>query len=638
MRNLRYEEKKEVYKASAPRSSGARKTVSSRFYAFRIPYPRYPGYRKVVSHSCDFRSLKTPEQGMRLAAVLALAGFALLILALLAPAQELTCEAYASYDDRGKYFFIRFPHEVYLESISVGGEVIEVGEVVREYKLYYNYKPVRYTLHIRTKEGVVKKLVQGKRIKKAEVSNASVVEIFSAGYERVLAFSHAELPSVLAVGDCDTRFLRRAGFRIVTLNSIQDDGYTQENLKKARDASIVLVCRAPLPWELRNSTVFAISPEKYYEDADGRAHFEEELRYTPLESEEELLNHFGYVERFSLAGDARRLYFIPRHREVVVFFDSAVALRTSYKKNLTGALILVPQAVHPGWSNITVAQGEYVRVLPQNKYYPVEEHKAKVFLDAGENLLLLYSGGKVIDAAKLEVPAYRIVVEKRGGKYLIYVNGNLTEVLEKLPKRIYVNGYPVNLPQYRREIPLSFIASALIMLASLAFYLLAKPGDAQAPAKVRVLFEEEEAGEEPKREHFIFGEHALSAEELYEQYRSHVTEPLSLERFRERISKLFDEHKGYYHPKNAKLAYLLRKAHDHLVMNGYIPHEGKYWKDRRCYEVGVATKKQELLEFLWELEEKHRKEGGEACSAIIFAPEELKEELLDYKGMKIVFV
>jgi hypothetical protein len=565
---------------------------------------------------------------MRLAAVLALAGFALLILALLAPAQKLTCEAYASYDDRGKYFFIRFPHEVYLESISVGGEVIEVGEIVKEYKLYYNYKPVRYTLHIRTKEGVVKKLVQGKRIKKAEVSNTSVVEIFSAGYERVLAFSHNKLPGVVAVGDCDTRFLRRAGFSV----------YTQENLKKARDASIVLVCRAPLPWELRNATVFAISPQKYYEDADGRAHFEEELRYIPLESEEELLTHFGYVERFSLAGDARRLYFIPRHREVAVFFDSALALRTSYERNLTGALILVPQAVHPGWNSIAVAQGEYVRVLPQNKYYPVDEHEAKVFFDAGENLLLLYSGGKVIDAAKLDVPAYRIVVEKWGGKYLIYVNGNLTEVLEKLSRRIYVNGYPVKLPQHRQEIPISYVASALIMLASLAFYLLTKPKDVQAPAKVRVLFEEEEAGEEPKREDFTFGEYALSAEELYEQYRAHVSEPLSLERFRERISELFDEHKGYYHPENAKLAYLFRKAHDHLVMQGYIPHEGKYWKDGRCYEVGIATKKQELLEFLWELEEKHRKEGGEPCGAIIFAPEELKEELLDYKGMKIVFV
>ena len=565
---------------------------------------------------------------MRLAAVLALAGFALLILALLAPAQELTCEAYASYDDRGKYFFIRFPREVYLESISVGGEVIEVGEVVREYKLYYNYKPVRYTLHIRTKEGVVKKLVQGERIKKAEVNNASVVEIFSAGYERVLAFSHAELPSVLAVGDCDTRFLRRAGFRV----------YTQDNLKNGEGAKIVLVCRAPLPWEFRNSTVFAISPEKYYEDADGRAHFEEELHYIPLESEEELMSHFGYVERFSLAGDARRLYFIPRHREVVVFFDSALTLRTSYEKNLTGALIRVPENPLPGWNSIAVAQGEYVRVLPQDRYYPVEEHEAKVFLDAGENLLLLYSRGEVIDAVKLEVPAYRVAVEKRGGKYLIYVNGNLTAVSEEFPRRIYVNGYPVKLPQHRREIPLSFIASALIMLASMAFYLLAKPGETQTPAKVRVLFEEEEAGEEPMREHFSFGEHALSAEELYEQYRSRVSEPLSFERFRERISELFDEHKDYYHPENAKLAYLLRKAHDYLVMNGYIPHKGKYWKDGRCYEVGIATKKQELFEFLWELEEKHRKEGGEPCGAIIFAPEELREKLEGYEGMEIVFL
>lgn len=565
---------------------------------------------------------------MRLAALLALAGFVLLILALLAPTHKVTSEAYASYDDRGKYFFIRFPREVYLESISVGGEVFSVNEVVREYKLYYNYKPVKYTLHIRTNAGVVKKLVQGKMIKKAEVSNASVVEIFSAGYERVLAFSHAELPSVLAVGDCDTRFLRRAGFRV----------YTQDDLKNGEDAKVVLVCRAPLPWEFRNSTVFAISPEKYYEDADGRAHFEEELNYIPLESEEELLSHFGYVERFSLGGDVRRLYFIPKHRDVVVFFDSALALRTSYEKNFTGTLILAPENPLPGWNNIAVAQGEYLRVLPQNRYYPVEEHEAKVFLDASENLLLLYSHGELVDAVKLEVSPYRVALEKRGGKYLIYVNGNLTEVLEKLPRRIYVNGYPVKLPQHRREIPLSFIASALIMLASLAFYLLAKPGDAQTPARVRVLFEEEEAGEEPKREHFIFGEHALSAEQLYEQYRAHVSEPLSLERFRERISKLFDEHKGYYHPENAKLAYLLRKAHDHLVMNGYIPHEGKYWKDRRCYEVGVATKKQELLEFLWELEEKHRKERGEACSAIIFAPEELREELAEYEGIEIVFI
>ena len=565
---------------------------------------------------------------MRLAVVLVLLGSVLLILALLAPVQKLTCEAYASYDDRGKYFLIRFPHEVYLESISVGGEVFAVEEVVREYKLYYNYKPVRYTLHIRTKEGVVKKLVQGRRIKKAEVSNASVVEICSAGYDRVLVFSHDDLPSVLAFGDCNTRFLRQAGFEV----------YTQENLKKEKGAKIVLVCRAPLPWEFRNSTVFAISPEKYYEDADGRAHFEEEPRYIALKSEEELLSKFGYVERFTLAGDARRLYFIPRHREVVVFFDSALALRTSYEKNLTGKLILLPQEVHPGWSDIAVAQGEYLRVLPRNKYYPVEGHEAKVFLDAGENLLLLYSRGEVIDAVRLEVLPYRVAVEKRGGKYLIYVNGNLTAVSEELPRRIYVNGYPVKLPQHRREIPLSFIASALIMLASMAFYLLAKPREARTPAKVRVLFEEEEAGEEPMREHFTFGEHALSAEELYEQYRSRVSEPLSLERFRERISELFDEHKGYYHPENAKLAYLLRKAHDYLVMHGYIPHEGKYWKDGRCYEVGIAEKKEEVLEFLWELEEKLRKEKEVPCDAIIFAPDELREELTGYKGVEIVFV
>ena len=41
---------------------------------------------------------------------------------------------------------------------------------------------------------------------------------------------------------------------------------------------------------------------------------------------------------------------------------------------------------------------------------------------------------------------------------------------------------------------------------------------------------------------------------------------------------------------------------------------------------------------MWELEEKQRKEKEEPCGAIIFAPEELEEELSGYEGVEIVFV
>ncbi len=537
--------------------------------------------------------------------------FVVLIAYSLIPKEKIDAEVYASYDDKGKYIYIRFPEEVFVKKIIVGGEEFDVYERLKEYKLYFNYRPMRYVVNIETGKGSVKKVVKAENIVKAEVKNETLIEVFSIGYDKVMIFSYDDLPTVYARG-CDYEVLRKAGFRILTA---------------VRNDTIILVCNQPLPYEYRNLTVYAVNPKKYYVDRDGRAYFVE-IKYIPLKEVADLLKIYGQLEIYNLEGDARRIYFIPKHRNVAVLFKkgwSWKVIKAVYEKNLSGSMILIedPKA---GWNTVKVSQGNYIQVLPAGSFCEIKNHEANVFLEEGENVLVLYGGENIVDALKVEVEPYKVKVEKKAGKYYIFVNGNLTAVRSDLPRYIEVNGYPVKLPYYKAEIPAEYIAGIAIAFISFLIYIFTKPAEFKGNQYVKVIFEEEKEVEIP--DNFIkeiFGEHALTLYEIYEEYAKRYEE-VPIELFGKKLKEKLNEYKEYYHPKDVKTAYLLRKARDWLVMNGYLFYQGKYFKDGEFYEVGLVVNKEDIFQYF------------DKENVIIFALEELKEELRVYEGFEIVFV
>ncbi len=570
------------------------------------------------------------------------------IFALLSQGQEkLSFEVVQGYDERGKFFLLEFAQPVMLKEVRVNEEKFPVGRVVSRYKLYYSYQPgKRYAITAIAREGSGKRTVTGENPVYAEVSNESIIRLFSVGYSRAVFFSSSKLPAIYSKG-CNTALLRALGFDVLT------------NLEQAlrENVSIALICRSAVPWELKDAEVYAVEPEQYYVALSGRAYFTKP-RVIEVKDEQEFAGYFGSVEIENLEGEAKVSYHIPEGSsvKVLLFQGERLAKVFSLRSNFTRREeITLPEKAHPGWNTVLCSAGEFIEVLPQGKLYRVKEHRAQVFLNPGEQVLLLIGRnggtegryGSILAARKLVVEEFRVEVEKQGREYVVLVDDKPVLRAEKLPDEIKLYGYPVKLGQQQSRNYLPYIAGIFLALVSALIYLLTPEGHKGNSAIRLILPERVELREEffselsfPELDFEVYlggkkitsRELAMSEEEIAELYLEKYPEEQEkllsgFSAFRNELSKRFHRQNNLY--GREEISAYLRKIRDYLIAHGYTIYNGKVWKKSNS---GWVEVKPCLV-----LREEHIPE----CLAVegevlIFTTPELEEKLRKYEGLEVV--